>query len=73
MLQNGHEESLSSVTPDQQHIPRNNKIKKTSDTFIVTNETIQEPVSPIEREKEDTITDVKQTVLKKNLKCFGIR
>ena len=30
----GYGESLSSVTPDQQHIPYNNKRKKTSDTLI---------------------------------------
>ena len=30
----GHGKSLSSVTPDQQHIPRKNKWKKTSDTSI---------------------------------------
>ena len=35
-----HRESLSNVTPYQQHIPRNNKIKKTSDTLITTKETI---------------------------------
>ena len=37
----GHGESLSSLTPDQQRITRKNKINKTSDTLIVTKETIQ--------------------------------
>ena len=30
----GHGERVSSVTPDKQHIPRKNKMKKTSDTSI---------------------------------------
>ena len=30
----GYGESVSSVTPDKQHIPRQNKRKKTSDTLI---------------------------------------
>ena len=39
----GNGESLSSVTPDKQRIPRKNKIKKTSDTSIKGKESIQEP------------------------------
>ena len=42
----GHGESLSSVTPDQQRIPRKNKIKKISDTLIIRKEPIQEPFNP---------------------------
>ena len=42
----GHRKSLSSVTPDQKHIPCKNKRKKTSDTLIIKKETIQGPVSP---------------------------
>ena len=51
----GYIESLSSVTPDQQRIPRENKRNKTSDTLIMRKETIQEPVNPSKSEKEDTI------------------
>ena len=42
----GHGWILSSVTPDQQHIPRNNKINKTSDTLIMRKYPIQKPVNP---------------------------
>ena len=35
-----HGEILSSVTPDQQRIPRKNKIKKNSDTSITGKESI---------------------------------
>ena len=38
-----HGESVSSVTPDKQRIPRKNKRKKTSDTLIKGKESIQEP------------------------------
>ena len=41
-----HGESVSSVTPDKQRIPRKNKRKKTSDTFIKGKESIQEPDNP---------------------------
>ena len=47
----GHVESVSSLTPYQQRIPRKNKRKKTSDTLIARKETIQEPVNPIKRAK----------------------
>ena len=46
-----HGEHLSILTLDQQLIPRNNKRKKTSDTLIVTKETIQETVNPSKKEK----------------------
>ena len=36
----GHGIFLASVTPDQQHIPRNNKIKKAPDTSVI----IKEPI-----------------------------
>ena len=53
-----HGESLSIVTPDQQHIPFNNKRKKTSDTSITGKESIKETVNPSKRAKEDSISDV---------------
>ena len=56
----GHGESLSSVTKDQQHIPSNNKRKKTSDTLIIIKYFIQEIVNPRKRAKEDNITDVEK-------------
>ena len=56
----GHGESLSSVTPDQQHIPRKNKKRKTSDTLIMRKNNIQEPVNPRERAKENTIPGVEK-------------
>ena len=46
----GHGESLSSVTSYQKRIPRKNKRKKTSDTFIKIKENIQEPVNPSKME-----------------------
>ena len=42
----GNGENLSSITPDQQRIPRKNKIKKPSYTFITRKKIIQEPVNP---------------------------
>ena len=56
----GHEESLSSVTPDQQRMPCKNKIEKTSDTLIMIKYPIQEPVKPRKRAEEDTIPDVEK-------------
>ena len=56
----GHEKSVSSVTPDKQHIPRKNKIKKTSETLITGKESIQEPYKPSKREKEDSIPGVEK-------------
>ena len=69
----GHGKSLSSVTLDQQHIPRTNKRKKISDTFITRKENIQEPVYPSKRAKEDTIPDVEKVFQNKELQHFGIR
>ena len=46
-----HGEILSSVTPDQQCIPRNNKRKKTPNTLIIRKQPILEPVNPIKRAK----------------------
>ena len=54
----GQGESLSSVAPDQQHSPRKNKRKKPSDTLIMRKVTIQEPVNPRKRAKENTIPGV---------------
>ena len=54
----GHRESVSSVTSDQQRIPCKNKIMKASDTLITGKETIQEPVNPSKRAKEDTIPNM---------------
>ena len=54
----GHGENLSSVTPDKQRIPRNNKIKNTSDALIKRIESIKEPDNPSKREKEDSTPDV---------------
>ena len=56
----GHRESLASVKPDQQRIPRKNKRNKTPDIFIMRKETLQEPVNPSKRSKEYTITDVEK-------------
>ena len=53
-----HGKSVSSVTPDKQRIPRNNKRKKTSDTSIKVKESIQEPCNPSKGAKEDSIPDV---------------
>ena len=47
----GHGESLSSITPDKQRIPRKNKRKNTSDTSIKGKESFQEPDSPSKRAK----------------------
>ena len=69
----GHMESLSSVIPYQQRIPRKNKIKKTSDALITRKETIQEPISPSKRSKYDTIPDVGKEAKNKDLQRFGIR
>ena len=60
----GYGEILSSVTPDQQHIPHKNKKKKTSETYITRKETIQEPIKPSKRTKEDTITDAEKSIPK---------
>ena len=56
----GHRESLSSVTPDKQHIHRKNKINKTSDTLIKGKESIQKPDNPSKRAKEASIPDVEK-------------
>ena len=69
----GHVESVSSLTPYQQRIPRKNKRKKTSDTLITRKETIQEPVNTSKWAKYDNITDLEKLFLKKHLHCFGIR
>ena len=61
----GHVESLSSVTPDQERIPRKNKINKTSYTLITVKESIQEPYNPSKRAKEDSIPDVEKISPKK--------
>ena len=53
-----HGESVPSVTPDKQRIPRKNRRKKTSDTPIKEKGSIQEQDSPNKRAKEDGITDV---------------
>ena len=60
----GHGKSLSSVTPDQQRIPLNNKRKKTSDTSITGKEIIQEPYNPSKRAKEDSTPDVEKSIKK---------
>ena len=62
-----HGEILSSVTQDQQHIPRNNKRKKTPDTSITGKEIIQEPDNPSKRSKEDSIPDLEKIVENKHL------
>ena len=54
----GHGESLSSVTPDQQRIPRKNIIKKPLDTPITGKEIIQEPENANKGAKKDSIPDV---------------
>ena len=69
----GQEKSLSSVTPDNICIFRNNKRKKTPDTLIIRKQPIQEPFNTRKRAKENTLTDVKQLVLKKHLQLFVIR
>ena len=69
----GHGEILSSVTPDQKHILRKNKVKKTSDTLIMRKDPIQELVNPWKREREDNIPDVEKLFLKKKSHCFGVR
>ena len=56
----GHVESVSTVTPDKECIPRKNKRKKTSDTLIRRKKSIQEPDNPSKRAKEDSIPDVKK-------------
>ena len=66
-----HGESVSSVTPDQQRIPRKNKTKKTSYTSIKGKYSIQEPDHPIKRAKEDSIPNVEKR--KKHFHCLKIR
>ena len=56
----GHRESLSSITPDKQHIHHKNKINKTSETLIKGKESIQKPDDPSKRAKEASIPDVKK-------------
>ena len=51
-------ESLASVTPDQQRIPRKNKIKKTPDSSFIIKEHIGDKVNPRKISKEDTATNV---------------
>ena len=65
----GHRESLPSVTPDQQSVPCKNKRRKNVDNFIKIKETIQEPVNPSKRAKEDTIPDV-ETISPKEAPSF---
>ena len=65
-----HGEVLSSVTPDQQRIPRKNKRNKTSDTSIIRKEPIQEPVNPRKMSKENTITDIEKSCPKETPPLF---
>ena len=69
----GNGESVSSVTPDKQRIPCNNKRKKTSDNLIKGKEIIQVPYNPSEREKEDIIPDVENNNNHKYLHHLRIR
>ena len=48
----GHRESLSSEISDTICIPRNNKRKKTPDTWTIRKKNIQEPVNPRKRGKK---------------------
>ena len=54
----GHRGSVSGVTSYQQRITSKNKTKKTSDTLITGKDTIQEPVNPSKKAKEDTIPNL---------------
>ena len=65
-----HIEILSSVTSDQQRIPRKNKINKTSDTSVIRKEPIQEPVNPKKRAKDDTITNIEKCCPKETPTLF---
>ena len=54
----GQGDDLASVTPENLHIPRKNKRKKTTDTSVIRKEPIGEPVNPRKISKEDAVTDV---------------
>ena len=56
----GHGACVSSESIDKQRIPRKNKRKNTSDTFIKQKESIQEPDKPSKRAKKDSIPDVEK-------------
>ena len=59
--------------PDIFHISRMNKRKKNPETMIIRKQPIKEPVNPMKRAKENTLTDVEKVVIKKHLQRFGIR
>ena len=52
-----HVASITTVSPDKEHIPRNTKGKKISETFIKGKYSIKEPDNPSKRAKEDGIID----------------
>ena len=53
-------ESLTTISPYKQRIPREIKRKKISETLIKGKESIQEINNPSKRAKEDSITDAKK-------------
>ena len=56
--------SLSSVTSDIICISRKNKRNKNPDTSIIRQKPIKEPVNPMERAKENTLSDVEKGIPK---------
>ena len=52
-----HRASVTSESPDKQHTTCKNKRKKTLDTSIKREESIQEPDKPSKRGKADSIPD----------------
>ena len=53
----GQGESLSSVTPDQKLISRNNERKKTPSSYVLRKEPIGDTVNPRKISQEDTVID----------------
>ena len=59
-----HGASIMTVSPYKERTPNKIKSKKISETLIKGKESIQEPVNPIKRAKEDSIIDEKKIIKK---------